>query len=298
MKKTIIIILLLLALVGISCIYTVSEGHHGLLLRLGKLETDSQTGDPKIYSPGLHFKIPLLNQARVFDTRLQTLNVPPSRIVTEELKDVLVDSYVKWRISDLSLYYTRTGGSELRAETLLIAQLNDSMRAQFGQRNISEVVSGERSDIMTILQQQVNSGVQDYGIKVIDVRIKQIDLPDEVKVAVFERMRTERQRIANQHRADGQSAGEAIRANSDARVTVILAKARSNGQAIRGQGDAQATQIYAEAYEKNPDFFAFYRSINAYEKAFSSKQDILVLKPDSEFFSYFNDSTGTQTDGD
>lgn len=226
---------LAILLLVFTSIFTVREGHEGLLLRLGKLARDSSTGEPKVFAPGLHFKVPFINQAKVFDTRLQTLDIQSSRIVTEEKKDVLVDYFVKWRIKDLPLYYTRTGGNVSQTQILLEQQLNDGLRAQFGQRNISEVVSGERTDIMAILQEQANRSAQPLGVEVVDVRIKRIDLPAEVSTAVFERMRTERQRIANQHRAEGKSAAEAIKANADAGVTVILAKARRAAQVIHGK---------------------------------------------------------------
>lgn len=295
-KITGLIILTVIILIGASSIYTINEGEHGILLRLGKLTKDAKTGDPAVYPPGLHFKIPVITQARLFDTRLQTLDIQSSRIMTKELKDVLVDYFIKWRIEDVPLYFTRTGGNELQAQTLLEQQLNNSLRAQFGNRTISEVVSGERADIMGILQQQANETANGLGIEVIDVRIKRIDLPAEVSAAVFERMRTERQRIANQHRADGRGEANAIQARADAEVTVILATARKQGQGTRGEGDAEATKIYAKAYSKGPEFYAFYRSLNAYQEAFDSKQDILVLKPDGEFFQYFNKTTGASED--
>lgn len=271
-----------------SSIYIVTEGQHGILLKLGKIAIDSTTGKASVKDPGIHFKFPFINQARIFDTRLQTLDIESSRIVTEEKKDVLVDYFVKWRISNLPLYFTRTGGNVFRAETLLQQKVNDGLRAQFGKRNIREVVSGERADIMSILQKQANESAQSLGIKVIDVRIKRIDLPTEVSNAVYDRMRAERERIANQHRADGRSSAEAIRAEADAKVTVILARANSESKKVRGQGDGKAAGIYSQAYTKDPDFYAFYRSLNAYRKSFNNKKDILVLKPDSQFFRYFN----------
>lgn len=290
-KTTILAFIGLLAILLFSSLYTIEEGEHGLLLRLGKLVNNSETNQPYVFGPGLHMRLPIINQVRIFNTRMQTLDIKSSRIVTEEKKDVLVDYYVKWRISDLALYYTRTGGNEIQAETLLEQKLNDGLRAQFGKRKISEVVSGERSDIMHILKKQASESAKSLGIEVIDVRIKKIDLPVEVSSAVYERMRAERQRIANQHRADGRSAAEFIRAAADAKVRITVATAESSAKAIMGQGDAEAAKIYAEAYGKNPDFFAFYRSLSAYKDVFSNKQDILVLKPDSDFFKYFNSAT-------
>ena len=286
-NKLAIAFLILLVFIGFTSMYTITEGQHGILLRLGKIKTDA-SGKGQVNGPGLHFKLPLVNHAAIFDTRMQTLDIKSSRIVTEEKKDVLVDYYVKWRIRDVPLYFTRTGGSELKAETLLEQKLNDGLRAQFGKRNISEVVSGERVDIMKILKDQSNESAKDLGIDVIDVRIKRIDLPAEVSIAVYARMRAERERIANGHRAEGRSSSEVIRGQADADVTVILAKAQRNSKIIRGEGDAKAAEIYAKAYSKNPSFFAFFRSIHAYQKAFNNKKDMLVLKPGGQFFKYFN----------
>lgn len=291
--KSVAVIIVVLLIVAYMSVFTVQEGQQGMLLRLGKLDSDRQTGEAKIYMPGLHYKLPLISQARSFDTRLQTLDAQSSLIVTQEKKDVRVDYYVKWRINDLALFYTRTGGSFAEANARLERQVNDSLRAQFGQRTISDVVSGERADIMSILTNQANEGSHNLGIEVIDVRIKSIDLPTEVSNAVFERMRTERERIANQHRADGKAAAEGIRAGADARVTIILAQAHRKAQQTRGEGDGQAAAIYAAAYNQDPEFFSFYRTMNAYIDAFSGKQDFLVLNPDGEFFQYFNQANGT-----
>jgi membrane protease subunit HflC len=290
-RSTVVIAVIIALVVGFASVFTVREGQSGLVTRLGKLERDS-TGNIKIYHPGLHVKIPFINQVLVFDTRLQTLDIESSRIVTEEKKDVLVDYYVKWRIIDLPRYYTRTQGNSFQAETLLRQQINDGLRAQFGKRNISEVVSGERTDIMETVQLQAQSTAENLGIDVTDVRIKRIDLPAEVSNAVFERMRTERQRIANRHRAEGRSKAEKIRAEADAQSVVIVAEARSQGQKIRGEGDAMAAEVYAKAYGQNRDFFGFYRSINAYRTTFNTGHDFLVLQPGGDFFRYFNKAAG------
>jgi membrane protease subunit HflC len=290
-RSTVVIAVIIALVVGFASVFTISEGQSGLVTRLGKLERDS-AGNIKIYHPGLHVKIPFINQVLVFDTRLQTLDIESSRIVTEEKKDVLVDYYVKWRIIDLPRYYTRTQGNSFQAETLLRQQINDGLRAQFGKRNISEVVSGERTDIMETVQLQAQSTAENLGIDVTDVRIKRIDLPAEVSNAVFERMRTERQRIANRHRAEGRSKAEKIRAEADAQSVVIVAEARSQGQKIRGEGDAMAAEVYAQAYGQNRDFFGFYRSINAYRTTFNTGHDFLVLQPEGDFFRYFNKAAG------
>lgn len=288
LKSIILSIVIFLVLLFFFCVYTIQEGQKGLLLRLGKLVNNPETNQPYVFDAGLHVRIPFISQVRIFDARMQTLDIKSSRIVTEEKKDVLVDYYVKWRINDLPLYFTRTGGNGVQAETLLEQKLNDGLRAEFGKRKITEVVSGERSDIMNILKRQASVSAKSLGIEVIDVRIKRIDLPSEVSSAVFARMRAERQRIANMHRADGRAAAEAIRAGADAKVRIAIAQAESSAKGIYGEGDAEAAKIYAQAYNKDPEFFGFYRSITAYKEVFADKQDFLILRPDSEFFKYFN----------
>lgn len=280
-------ILFLILMIGYSCLYIVREGQQGLLLRFGKLVIDSKTGKPSIQGPGLHFKLPIIYQTRIFDTRLQTLDIKSSRIVTVDQKSVLVDYYVKWRISDLPLYFVRTGGFSRQAQILLEPQLNDGLRAEFGRRTINEVVSDARTNIMETLQAQANKTVQGLGIKVIDVRIKRIDLPEEVSNAIYDQMRAAREKVAAEHRAQGKAMAETIRAKADATASVIVATAKADAATIRGDGDAEAAKLFADTYSKDPDFFAFYRSLLAYKTVFNSKQDILVLKPDTKFFKYF-----------
>jgi len=279
---------LFLLLVLYSSVYTVQEGECAALLRLGTIVTDAQ-GKPYIAGPGLHWKMPIITQVALFDIRLQTLDIKSSRIVTAEQKDVIVDYYVKWRIANPMLYYTRTSGSSATADKLLEQQLNDGLRAQFGRRSISEVVSDDRTTIMDSLSQQANSNAQRLGIQVVDVRIKRIDLPPEVSNAVFERMRAERERVAMEHRSTGKANAEAIRANADANATVTIATAKQAAATLRSQGDAQAAKIYADAYSQDPAFFAFYRSLMAYKKVFNDREsNVLILRPDSEFFKYFS----------
>ncbi|KTC65388.1 HflC protein (plasmid) [Legionella adelaidensis] len=271
----------------ITSVFTITQGQHGILLRLGRLVEDTDSKQVKVVNPGLHFKLPFIEKVRVFDTRIQTLDIKSSRIVTREKKDVIVDYYVKWRIDNIPQYFKSTGGNELKAETLLEQQLNTSLRAQFGKRTISDVVSGGRDDLMVVLRDRAEQQAGQLGIHVVDVRIKGIELPENTSNAIYQRMRAHMQQIANRHRADGHAEAEAIQARADAMVTVVLAKARSEGQKIRAQGQAKAAAIYAEAYDKNKDFFAFYRSLKAYEGSFNQKQDILVLDQSSEFFNYF-----------
>lgn len=280
-------VLLFLGLfVLMTSVFTVTQGQHALLLRLGRL-VQAPSGEVKILGPGLHFKVPFIESARLFDTRIQTLDIKSSRIVTKEKKDVIVDYYVKWRIKDLARYFKSTGGNVFKAETLLEQQLNTSLRAQFGRRLIPEVVSGGRDDVMEILRERAEVQASELGIHVIDVRIKGIELPPNTSNAIYQRMRADMKKIANRHRADGQAAAEAIQAAADASVTVILAKARSDGLAIRAQGQAKAAAMYAKAFTQDKDFFSLYRSLKAYENSFNSKQDILVLDQSDAFFDYF-----------
>lgn len=283
---------LVILIVLLSSVFTVTQGHKAILMRLGNLEK-SADGKVKIFQPGLYFKIPFVESVIDFDARIQTLDIAKSRIVTSQKKDVNVDYYVKWRIVDLGRYYTSTGGMVSSATQLLEQQVNNGLRAEFGKRTIPEVVSDDRSQIMQSLRTVADESARNLGIDVVDVRIKTIDLPDEVSSAVFNRMRAERERVAAEHRAEGKSAAEAIRAKADADVTVIAAKATEQAASIKAQGDKSAAQIYATAYNRNPAFYAFYRSLLAYQQTFKHN-DVLVLSPRSDFFKYMNSSAGTK----
>lgn len=287
---TLSLLAFIILMVILASVFTVSQGQNGIVLRLGRLVQDSETGKAKVLAPGLHMKTPFIESVRLFDTRIQTLDIKSSRIVTKEKKDVIVDYYVKWRIDNLARYFTSTGGNEFKAETLLEQQLNTSLRAQFGKRAIAELVSGGREDLMGLLRDNAQEQANGLGIQVVDVRIKGIELPPSTSNAVYQRMRADMQKIANRHRADGSAAAEAIQATADAEVTVLLAKALSNGQVIRARGQAQAASTYAAAFSQNKDFFIFYRSLKAYEASFNSKQDLLVLDQSSAFFDYFKHS--------
>ena len=279
--------LLVVLFLVIMSLFTITQGQHGILLRLGRLVIDSKTQHVKILGPGLHVKMPFVETVRIFDTRIQTLDIKSSRIVTKEKKDVIVDYYVKWRIEDLARYFKSTGGNQFKADTLLEQQLNTSLRAEFGRRTISDLVSGGRDDMMDVLRLHAEQQAGQLGIHVVDVRIKGIELPSNTSNAIYQRMRADMQKIANRHRADGQAEAEAIQAAADAKVTVVLAKARSEGQIIRARGQGKAAEIYANAYSQNIDFSAFYRSLKAYVSSFNSKNDILVLDQSSTFFNYF-----------
>ncbi|MDP3562749.1 MAG: protease modulator HflC [Legionellaceae bacterium] len=288
-NKIMIGVVVFLALLLLSmCIFTITQGQHAILLRLGRLVEDSKTKNVLILAPGIHMKMPFVESVRVFDTRIQTLDIKSSRIVTKEKKDVMVDYYVKWRIENLSQYFKSTGGNEFKAETLLEQQLNTSLRAQFGKRTISDVVSGGRDDVMDVLRDRAEEQASQLGIHVVDVRIKGIELPANTSNAIYQRMRADMQKIANRHRADGHAEAEYIQAKADARVTVLLATARSEAQSIRAQGQAKAATIYTDAFNQNKEFFAFYRNLKAYINSFNNKRDVLVLDQNSAFFDYFN----------
>ncbi|MCX7116465.1 MAG: protease modulator HflC [Legionellales bacterium] len=286
-KITLSVVLFLFLMLILASVFTITEGQHGILLRLGRLVIDSKTDQVKILAPGLHVKMPMIETLRTFDTRIQTCDIKSSRIVTKEKKDVIVDYYVKWRIENLARYFKATGGNQFKAETLLEQQLNTYLRAQFGKRTISDVVSGGRDDLMDVLRQRAEEQAGQLGIRVVDVRIKGIELPANTSNAVYQLMRANMQKIANRHRADGHAAAETIQAAADAKVSILLAKAHSEGQMLRAQGQAEAADIYAHAFNQNKDFFAFYRSLKAYVNSFNSKQDIFVLDENSAFFAYF-----------
>ena len=258
MKKIIASTIFVGLILFISCVFTINQGHHGIVLRLGRLVEDSKTHTVRVLAPGLHLKIPFIESVRLFDTRIQTLDIKSSRIVTKEKKDVIVDYYVKWRINNLAFYFKATGGNEFKAETLLEQQLNTSLRAQFGKRTIADVVSGGRDDIMDVLRENAERQASQLGVHVVDVRIKGIELPANTSNAIYQRMRADMQKIANHHRADGHAQAEAIQAMADAKVTILLATARSEGQVIRAQGQAAASAIYADAFGQNQEFFSFF----------------------------------------
>ena len=292
-----LVILLLLVVLVYASFFMVNEGQQALKLRLGEIVTSPGTGIATVYDPGLHFKVPFLNQVRDFDVRLQTLSVDSTRVLTQRQRYLLIDYYAKWRISNLPLFYTRTGGSRLTAETLLQQKINDALRAAVGKRTITQVVSSQRADIMQAIRTQVDESAENLGVTVIDVRIKGIDLPQEVTDSVYQRMSTKREQAATKHRSDGKANAEKIRAEADANVTMMLAQTRAQAAEIRAQGLAIAAKIYADAYGKDANFYAFYRSLQAYQNSFNKKGDVLVLQPDSQFFQYFNSAAGEKKAG-
>lgn len=285
-KAIISVLTLFIMIVLFTCIFTVNEGQQGILLRLGRLVNNAQ-GEVKVLNPGLHFKAPFIENVRIFDTRIQTMDIKSTRIVTKEKKDVMVDYYVKWQITNLAQYFKSTSGNQFKAETLLEQQLNTLLRAQIGKRTISDVVSGGRDDVMALLRDAAQKQANILGINVVDVRIKGIELPSNTSNAIYQRMRADMQKIATRHRADGHAAAEQIQAKADADVTVLLAKASSQAQETRAIGQSEAATIYTKAFSQNQNFFALYRSLLAYQGSFNSKKDILVLDQSSAFFDYF-----------
>ena len=269
-----------LALVAWNSFYIVAQTERAVLLQFGKV---SRTDVP----PGLHMKIPYVNQVRKFDGRLLTLDAPTQRFLTLEKKAVMVDAFAKWRVANADQYYMATSGIKQVADERLARRLEAGLRDQFGKRTLHEVVSGQRDELMANITGTLDRlARKELGIEVIDVRVKAIDLPREVNRSVFERMNSERAREAREHRAKGKELAEGIRADADRQRRVLLAEAYREAEEVRGEGDARATAIYAGAYGRDEDFYAFYRSLQAYRDSFSSKSDVLVLTPDSEFFRF------------
>jgi len=291
MKNFFIAIIALLLVLAVSSVFVIYEGQRGIVFQFSKIKRDSATDQMKVYEPGLHFKIPFIESVRKLDARIQTLDEAPDRFVTSEKKDLMVDSFVKWRIVDFSTYYLRTSGSVDNARALLKQKVNNGLRTEFGTRTIKEIVSGDRDSIMQKALNSASSSRADLGIEVVDVRIKAINLPTEVSNSIYDRMRAERTAVAKEHRSQGQEQAEIIRATIDAKVTIMLAEAQKDAYMVRGEGDAEAAKIYANTYEKDAEFYRFYRSLEAYEKSFNSKNDIMVIKPDSDFFHYLKDGS-------
>jgi len=270
-------------LLGMS-MFVVDQRQAAIVLQLGEM-VDVKT------EPGLHFKMPLLQNVRYFDSRILTLDTgEPERFITAEKKNVMVDSFVKWRIVDVKQYYVSVGGDEVRAKTRLMQTVNSSMREEFGKRTIHEVVSGEREQIMTVLREKTDLDARKIGVQVLDVRLKRVDFPQEISESVYRRMDAERKRVANELRASGAAEGEKIKADADKQREVTLAQAYREAQKTKGEGDAKASALYAAAFGRNPEFYSFYRSLEAYKESFKNKSDVMVLDPSSAFFKYLKNS--------
>ena len=280
---------ILIAAVGVlvllsMSIFVVDQRQRAIVFQLGEVVSVKT-------EPGLYFKIPLMQNVRYFDSRILTLDTSePERFITAEKKNVLVDSFVKWRIIDVKQYYVSVGGDEVRANTRLMQTVNSSMREEFGKRTIHEVVSGERDKIMEVLRTKADADARKIGVEVLDVRLKRVDFPVEISSSIYSRMDAERKRVANELRASGAAEGEKIKADADKQREVILAEAYRDAQKMKGEGDARAAAIYSAAFGRNPEFYSFYRSLEAYKQSFKNKSDVMVLDPSSSFFKYLKGS--------
>tara|TARA_Y100000766_G_C18809106_1_gene557078 strand:- start:62 stop:937 length:876 start_codon:yes stop_codon:yes gene_type:complete len=280
-----IFLLALLSFLGANAVFVVSEFERAVLLEFGKVVRSD-------IKPGLHFKLPIINEVRKFDARILTSDAPAERYLTLEKKAVIVDSFAKFRVENVQTFYTSTSGDERRAEDLLKERINDGLRGEIGKRSLYEVISGERDELMQVLRSNLNKVASDeLGVTVIDVRVKRIDLPSDVSQSVYNRMNTERDIEAREHRAKGQELALGIRADAEKQREVILAEAYSEAEKTRGEGDALAASIYASAFQKDEKFYEFYRSMTAYRNTFSNKGDVLLIQPDSDFFKYMNSNS-------
>lgn len=277
-------VLLGLMTVAALTIFTVDQRQYAIIFQLGEIKE-------VITEPGLSFKWPLIQNVRYFDRRILTLDAnEPERFLTAEKKPVQVDSFVKWRIHDVRQYYISVAGDEQVARTRLAQTVNAGLREEFGKRTVHDVVSGERDKIMAEVQRKADADMRNIGVEIVDVRLKRVDLPPEVSESVYRRMETERKRVANELRSEGSAEAEKIRADADKQREVIIAEAYREAQKIKGEGDAKAAAIYGQAFGQNPEFYSFYRSLEAYRQSFRSKNDILVVEPNSDFFKYLRSS--------
>jgi len=282
------ILVVLLVLVGLgagACLFTVKETEVAIRLELGKLERAD-------FKPGLHFRVPFYHSVRHFDSRIHTLDRPAGTFLTSEKKNLIVDYFAKWRIQDAGRFFTAAAGDPNQADALLDQIINKGLRDQFSKRTIQQAISGQRDDIMKDVTSVANQSAAEIGLEVVDVRVKRIDLSSDVSSSVYDRMRAERQRVAADLRARGAEAKERIQADADREATILKAEAERDAQKLRGEGDAKAAEIFAAAFGKNPEFYSFYRSLNAYRMSMQNDGDVMVISPDSEFFRYFKDPSG------
>ncbi|MDH3314229.1 MAG: protease modulator HflC [Gammaproteobacteria bacterium] len=282
MNRAYIVGIIVLVVIGAMSVFTVDQREVALKLRLGRIE---QVG----YEPGLHFKWPLVENVLKFDSRIQNLNADPQLYLTVEKKNVIVDSFVKWRVEDVERFYTSTAGSVLRANERLSAVVVKQLRDAFGSRTIQQVVSGERAEIMNQLVLALKRQADELGVAIIDARMKRVDLPERVSQSVFDRMSAERKQVAKRFRSEGEERGRRIRADADKQREVILAESERDAQKTRGDGDGRATEVFANAFSKDVEFYSLYRSLNSYKNIFNDSSDVLLLQPDTEFFRYFRD---------
>lgn len=269
----------LLFLASLS-LFTVDQRQFALLFQFGEVVEI-------IKEPGIHFKVPLMQDVRYFDRRVLTIDAEtPELFNTREKKNVLVDSFVKWRVVNVEQFYKSVGGNELAAVARLKQTINDGLRAEFGQKTVSDVISGQRDQVMEVVRKRADADARKIGVEILDVRLKRVDFPDKISSSVYDRMQSERRTVASQLRSEGAAEAERIRAEADRKREVTLAEAYRKAQQVKGEGDARAAAIYAEAYGRNPEFYAFWRSMDAYKESFKNKSDVLVLEPSSEFFRY------------
>jgi membrane protease subunit HflC len=281
-------VLVVAAVVGSLSLFTVDERENAIVFQLGEIRH-------VVAEPGLKFKLPLIQNVRYFDKRILTLDTPDAeRFITSEKKNVLVDSFVMWRIEDVKQYYVSVRGDEALAVTRLNQTVNSTLREEFGKRTVQEVISGERDRIMTVVREKLEDDAKRIGVRIVDVRLKRVELPAEVSEAVYRRMEAERRAVAAELRSQGFSDAEKIRAEADKDREVIIAEAYREAQRVKGEGDARATAIYARAFNENPEFYAFYRSLEAYRASFRNRSDVLVLDPSSELFRYFRNPGGAR----
>lgn len=282
--KPVVIVPLLLILLGLSMsMFKIDQRQHAIMFEWGKVvKTD--------FTPGVHFKMPFMNKVIKFEKRILTLDAKPERFFTAEKKFVIVDYFVKWRITDVSKYYQAVTGREARALQRMARIINDSLKSEVANRKLHDVIAGERSEIMSVMQKRANEDAALFGVEIVDLRIKRVDLPADNSNSIYKNMRAERLKEANDYRSNGAEAAERIRADADRQRTVIMANAYRDSEKLRGEGDAKASDMYANAYNRNPDFFSLYRSLSAYKRSFA-EGDVMVLEPDSEFFKYFNQFT-------
>ena len=282
---SLIAIVVLLVLASMS-LFIVDQRQKAIVFRLGEVVSIKS-------DPGLYWKLPVVEDVRFFDIRIHTVDADePERFLTSEKKNVLVDSFVKWRISDVKQYYVSVGGDERRAQDRLTKTVNDSLRAEFGKRTVHQVISGERDEIIELMREKVDEDAAKIGVKVLDVRLKRVDLTKEISDAVYRRMEAERKRVANELRSTGFADAEKIRADADRDREIIVANAYGDAQKVKGDGDAQAAALYASSFKRDPEFYAYYRSLEAYRESFRSKSDLLILEPGSDFFKYMKTPRG------
>ena len=290
-SKTIlgIVVILILGALGSSAVYIVDEREKAIVFQFGEIVSSSE-------KPGLYFKVPVINNVSFFDARVQTMDAEPQLFLTKEKKNLVVDSFVKWRVRNAQDFYTKLGGLAANARNGLGQRVNDALRREFGKRSVQQVISGDRVEIMDIVRKNIDSEISSLGIEVVVVRLKRVDLDPDISERVYQRMEAERSRVAKDLRARGAEVAEQIRADADRQRAVILANANREAEQIRGEGDAQATAIYASAYQRDREFYRLYRSLNAYRATFDSADNLLVIEPNSEFFQYFKQAKPIQVD--